>query len=234
MMSISANTKLFFIAFAGFWMSYSAVWAGLPCAPNTLDDLPRLPCNVSVHQFSSHNKKGLNGDADWFLYKDEAGDAVIFDAMGPGCVRNIWKTCLADDQILKFYFDGETKPRYVISVPDFFHGKHPLFPAPLNSFEKVGYWGGNPNAGNSFVPIPFAKSLKISIQGPVCFYHVIYEKYSHGTPVTTFTGKEDREYLLQAFAKKGEELQPVANAEVIRATSAGLKQGEGLESPERR
>lgn len=193
-----------------------------PCAPMTLDQLPLLPHGVSVHQFSSHNKKGMNGDADWFLYKDAQGDPVIFDAMGPGCLRSIWQTLVVEGQILKFYFDGETQPRYVIPTLDLYRGRHPLFPAPLTSFEAVGRYKGDHSAGNCFVPVPFAQSLRISIQGGIGVYHFLYERYPYGTPVATFTGKEDRYYLLRAFEHKGEELQPVADEGVIRTSTPGV------------
>ena len=161
-------------------------------------------------------------DAGWCLYKDERGDSVVFDAMGPGCLRSFWQTWIQKDQILKFYFDGEPRLRHTIPALDLYRGKHPLFPAPLVSYQRLGYWGDNPRAGNCFVPIPFAKSLTISIQGKPTFHHFIYEQYPYGTPVTTFTGKEDREYLLQAFARQGEELQPPAAAEVLRAATDTL------------
>ena len=34
-----------------------SIAAETPCGPMTLDQLPRLPHDVSVHEFSSHNKK---------------------------------------------------------------------------------------------------------------------------------------------------------------------------------
>jgi hypothetical protein len=74
---------------------------------NLLDKLLELPRQVSVHQFSSHNKKGLNGDENWPLYKDQNGDDVIFDAAGPGCVKSMWGTNFDAGGVLKFYFDGE-------------------------------------------------------------------------------------------------------------------------------
>lgn len=165
----------------------------------TLGSLPRLPGLHSVHQFSSHNKQGLNGDAKWRLYDDEHGDAVIFDVEGPGCVRSIWSTAIHEDAVLKFTFDGEKAPRLEIPMLEFFQGNHPLFPAPLNSYEKRGRWGEKPYAGNSFVPIPFARGLKIAVSGPLNFYHILFQRYPHGTEVTTFTGMEDRSYLLDAF-----------------------------------
>jgi hypothetical protein len=203
--------------------------AASPCDSLTLDDLPTLPRNVSLLQFSSHNKQGVNGDCEWFLYKDAKGDFVVFDAMGPGCVRSFWQTCFPKDQVLKFHFDGETKPRYEIKTVALYGGKHPHFPKPLVSAENLGYYQGGDLAGNCFVPIPFAKSLRISMTKMASFNHFIYERYPYGTPVTTFTGKEDHSYLVSTFTKQGEELSPSADAKVIRTPSAELKLGESRE-----
>ena len=103
---------------------------------------------------------------------------MIFDAVGPGCVRSIWQTDIQAGQILKFYFDGEKKPRYAIPSIDFYKGKHPDFPAPLVLFEKWGYYIEEAYAGNCFVPIPFAKSLKIVFQGPATFHHLLLRAIS--------------------------------------------------------
>ena len=54
-------------------------------------------------------------------------------------------------------------------------------------------------------------------------------RYPYGTPVTTFTGKEDHSYLLRAFAKQGEELSPAADAKLVRTPPAELKPGEWRE-----
>ncbi|MFH1999505.1 MAG: DUF2961 domain-containing protein [Planctomycetota bacterium] len=167
-----------------------------------IDNLPLLPGLHAVHQFSSHNKKGENGDAQWHLYDDEHGDAVIFDVRGPGCIRSMWGTDLREGAVFKFYFDEEEKPRFTIPMLDFYQGKHPLFPPPLVSYERRGHWGDRPFAGNSFVPIPFSKGLKISVSGHLEFYHILFLRYPHGTQVDTFTGDEDRSFLLEAFDKE--------------------------------
>jgi hypothetical protein len=172
-------------------------------AYSLLERLMYRPQQVSVHQFSSHNKKGLNGDENWPLYVDENGDDVIFDAAGPGCIRSMWGTNFDPDAILKFYFDGEKKPRYTMKYIEFYQGKHPLFPSPLVSYEKRGMWGDRPYSGNSFVPIPFAKWLKISVQGKSRFFHILYEKYPYKTPIETFSGREDRKALINSFADLG-------------------------------
>jgi hypothetical protein len=209
----------------------STASAASPCETLTLDDLPVLPKNVTLLQSSSHSRKGANADTDWCLYKDEHGDSVVFDAVGPGCIRSFWQTCMPAGQMLKFYFDGETKPRYAMDTKDFYRGKNPLFPVPLVSLKILGYYeyDGTDDAANCFVPIPFAKSLKITTTGKAAFYHFLYERYPFGTPVKTFTGKEDRSYLLRTFEKQGEDPSPAPDAKVIRTAPAELKVGEGRE-----
>jgi len=178
-----------------------ASWAPSYSLLNRLIYAPQL---VSIHQFSSHNKKGLNGDENWPLYLDEFGDDVIFDAAGPGCIRSMWGTNFDPSAVLKFYFDGEESPRYTLKYIDFYQGKHPLFPPPLVSYEKRGMWGERPYAGNSFVPIAFEKWLKISVQGESRFFHIIHEKYPYKTPIKTFTGKENQDDLIHSFQHLGE------------------------------
>ncbi|MGE5295061.1 MAG: hypothetical protein ACM3VT_09550, partial [Solirubrobacterales bacterium] len=169
-----------------------------------LERLVRIPGQMQVLQTSSHNKQGQNGDADTPLYKDANGEDVIFDAAGPGCIRSMWGTYFTHDAVLNFYFDGEQAPRYRINEIEFFSGKHPDFAPPLNSYELRGYYGDEPYAGNSFVPIPFAKSLKITVTGASRFFHVLYELYPYGTAIESFTGKEDRSALLESFEHLGD------------------------------
>ena len=161
--------------------------------------LVEIPGPGTIHQFSSHNRAGDNGDDGWYLYDDDAGRKVIFDAEGPGCVRSIWATDIRDDTTLHFFFDGAKEPGISISMLDFFQGKHPLFPAPLVSYDERGYWGERPFAGNAWVPIPFAEGLRVAVTGELHFYHFLWESFPHGTSTTTFTGDEDRSFLLEAF-----------------------------------
>jgi len=179
-----------------------------------LDGLMRRPGQSQVLQCSSHNKTGQNGDENWPLYKDEHGDDVIFDAAGPGCVRSIWGTHFDEKAILNFYFDGEAEPRYRIGEIDFFRGEHRAFPPPLVSYERRGHYDIG-YAGNCFVPIPFERSLKISITGESRFFHVLYELYPHGTPIETFTGREDHAALRASFDQLGEGPMRVGG-EIIR------------------
>lgn len=195
----------------------------------TLDTIPILPSAVSVHQFSTHNKKGLNGDAGWCLYKNEYGDSVVFDVVGPGCLRSMWQTVVPEGQILKFYFDGESEPRYAIPSLDFYNGKHPLFPCPFNSYQILGRYIPDAYAANSFVPIPFAKGLKIAVQGELHFFHGIYERYPSGTEIDSFTGQEDRGFILDAFQLHGDTRKQMSEVEVVRVETEEIPQHRTLD-----
>jgi hypothetical protein len=180
-----------------------------------LDRLVQLPGQFQVLQCSSHNKTGHNGDENWPLYRDEHGDDVIFDAAGPGCIRSIWGTHFDENAVLNFHFDGETEPRYRIGEIEFFKDSHPAFPPPLVSYEHRGEYALG-FAGNCFVPVPFEKSLKISITGESRFFHIIYELYPHGTPIATYTGRENRAAMLATFRSLGEAPAFGADCEIVR------------------
>jgi len=144
------------------------------------DRLLTVPSGIQVLQTSSHNKTGQNGDASWPQYIDKNGEEVIFDVAGPGCIKQMWGTAFDPAGILSFYFDGDQKPKYQCNILDFYNGKAKLYPGlePLVSYERRGKWGGLPFAGNSFLPIPFEKHLKITMKGASNFYHIIYETYN--------------------------------------------------------
>ena len=184
------------------------------------EKLIRVPQGIAVHQFSSHNKKGFNDDEYWPLYVDKNGDEVIFDAAGPGCIRSMWGTNLDSSAIIKFYFNGEDHPRYSINYIDFYKGKNEAFPSPLISFERRGTCCiDEPRAGNSFIPIPYEKSLKIAIQGTAHFFHIIYEQYPYKTPIRTFTGHEDRSALKDCFERFGEAPLDTAGQDVYHSAT---------------
>jgi hypothetical protein len=193
-----------------------------------LDKLIRIPPQVAVLEVSSHNRKGLNGDENWPLYRDEHGDDVIFDAAGPGCIRSMWGTALDPAAEILFYFDGDIEPRLRANLIDFYSGRQPLFPAPLVSYEKRGMWGDAPYAGNCFVPIPFARSLKIGIRGKSHFFHIIYEKYPYPAEAATFTGGEDRRAVLDAFERLGERPFEYPGMEPVVVETGPIESGQSV------
>ena len=144
--------------------------------------LPILPRHVLTRQNSSHNRSGINKDSGNFLYIDQNGEAVLFDAYGPGCVRSIFATLILNNPVIKFYFDGADTPLFSMPILDFFSGNHPQFPAPMVSYKVLGYYlGDDSKGGNCLLPIAFNQSLKITITGDTdIFYHILWEQYPAG------------------------------------------------------
>ncbi len=194
-----------------------------------LDLLPFLEGGgMQAHYEGSIDKLGGNADWDWWLYQDENGEWVIFDVDGPGCIYNFvqhrYPTC--EEPIFRFYFDGELEPRFSIRHSEF--GKKHPFIAPL-----AGFFEGDdiPPAGRgpirvvrSFVPMPFAKSCKVTSsvklegcdrgKGQGGWGHIIYHEYATPEGVKTFTGKEDYSALLRLWNSVGKDPKPASGCEI--------------------
>lgn len=138
-----------------------APWfVGVP-AFTALDRLPYLRPGVQTRQFCSYDRAGDNYDADYFpIYVEPDGSQVIFDSYGPGCLyrlhMNIWNGDVSGVNI-RFYFDGETKPRIDMDVTKFFSEENPLgiFKEPLAHIGE-GY-------RLVYHPFFYSKRLKISL-----------------------------------------------------------------------
>ena len=182
-----------------------------------LRDLPRLRAGTRAMYEGSIDKRGGNADWDWWLYQDARGEWTIFDVDGPGCIYNFvqHRYPSTPQPTFRFYFDGETEPRFEIT-PEQFGGKAP-FIEPL-----AGYFLGDdaPPRGRgpirvvrSFVPMPFRKSCRItsSIQligndrtkGEGGWGHVIYHTFASAEGVETFTGRESIGELLNTYSEMG-------------------------------
>lgn len=95
-----------------------------------VQDLPFIRKGVQTHQFTSYDRAGDNYDADYFpLYKESNGECVLFDSFGPGCLyrlhANLWNGDLTGINV-RFYFDGESRPRIDMDVTKFFSPENPL------------------------------------------------------------------------------------------------------------
>jgi hypothetical protein len=81
----------------------------------------------------------------------------------------VWTPTPTDD-ILEFFFDGETTPRISVKFRALFLGEAPGLPSPLVGFGAGGFY--------SYVPIPFAKKCVVTLRGPkVQFYQINYAIY---------------------------------------------------------
>ena len=162
---------------------------------------PILEPGVESRYFSSFDRGG--GNDDGFngsyseLYQDARGEHVIFDAVGPGRLRTLWFTSEIDGHgklslgRVRFYFDDEPEPRVAMEANQLFEGRTAPFLSPLvaNNFISTGGFA-------SWVPMDFAKRLKITTEHKAFFYIAQYDLL----PVDT---------RLQSWTKTG--LKPMRN-----------------------
>ncbi|MHC4742684.1 MAG: hypothetical protein ACYS8Z_12270 [Planctomycetota bacterium] len=137
--------------------------AGLDFYEN-LSDLPLIYPNVESYYLSSYDRTG--GNDDGFrgtysqLYVDDAGEHVIFDEDGPGCIYNFWFTGTGQNLHwgkLRFYFDRQKKPAIECEATEFFAGSCEPFVYPLVTHSFISSGGFSCSAA-----IPFAKHLKVT------------------------------------------------------------------------
>ena len=150
-----------------------------------LDRLAQLQTGVVSHQASSYQRGdreswGVNGDSGHYERVEETGEAVLLETDGPGCIFRIWS---ANPQgTLRFYFDGATTPSWEIPFAELFEDGLPPFIRPL-----VYQRGTERSAHDCYLPIPFAKHLKLTADlEHQQYYHVNYLTYPAGTTVPTF------------------------------------------------
>lgn len=127
--------------------------------------------------FCIRTEKNREGETEWVLMEDK----------GPGAITKIWAVCFyygLDDTTganLKIYLDGEDEPTINCNFFEFVKGE---------SFVKPPLAMETRRAGNSYLPIPYAKSCKVTMDKKV-FYNIIsYRSYPQGTSVRTFSMDE--------------------------------------------
>ncbi len=155
-------------------------------------------------QESSHDRASVSPDEPgWFANNDGFGiirtdtidgryEKVLFDEQGPGVITRIWITTLDKRGTWRFYFDGSSKPGWVIPAYDLMRlGVEGVGRGLLQahtSYEPEGK-GGN----TLFLPIPYAKGCKITFEdepgvNPTPkYYHINFRRYPANTDVETFS-----------------------------------------------
>ncbi len=135
---------------------------------------------------SSYDRTGANNDYGTFLRDSSTpGWKVLVDLKGPGYVSRIWFTGAKDGypHRFRFYFDGEDTPRLEGDIKDLFGGLQAPFLAPLAEYNNYCWY--------SFIPMPYAKSLRIECEegmaGSKVYYQISESALPRGTPVETFS-----------------------------------------------
>lgn len=146
-----------------------------------LDLLPAYRPGSVVAQISSYDTTGGNDDGfsgQYSFLRREEGNLVLADLQGPGVVNRIW-TPTPTESLVAFYFDGEETPRLRLPFKDLFSGRMEPFVEPLVGNEIGGFY--------CYLPIPYARSLKIVYEGDdIRFHQIQYRRYPPGTRVESF------------------------------------------------
>ncbi len=129
--------------------------------------------------------------------------SVIFDAVGPGCIANLWGLGYYD---LRVEVDG----RVVVAAPqdDFYAGRVPGFPKPLvfEGLVATGPWDCRTHW--SFVPIPFRERCVVSTLHPKPFDHVIAERYRDPSSLKSWRQNGNLDRLTTYFNRCGQDPKP--------------------------
>ncbi len=154
-----------------------------------IDRLAVLKESSKVASVSSYDRTGGNNDGfggQYSFVRKEKDGLVLADLQGPGVIYRIWTPTPTDD-MLEFYFDGETKPSVQVKFRDLFLGKHPVFVRPLVGYGAGGFY--------SYVPLPYEKSCKVFIRAErLQFYQINYATYPEGTAIVSFPKLPTEEY----------------------------------------
>lgn len=169
--------------------------------------------NFRCRKFTSFDRASLNredpnmwfanGDASQFLRVEQLNNGskeyVIFETDKPGAVVNFWATFAGynNDGILRFYFDGEDTPRIEGEAKSILSGGV-LVGYPL-SFSVSELTPQDRRGHNLFLPIPYAKGLKITYSSPTIqvgreskerfYYQITCREYTANVIVESYSDK---------------------------------------------
>lgn len=164
-------------------------------------DLCRLPYTKRAirKSASTYDPTGGNHDYNNYLYTDEKGENVIFDEYGPGCIfRLSFPTVHSPQDIIKFYVDDSDAPTYKGAFSDIFSGNEPGFPPELVDIGVPPH-----SAFISYVPMPFMKHMKITVEcdRPLFYDNIDCTVYPPETKVASWNINQDNSGLCAAFSE---------------------------------
>lgn len=151
---------------------------------------------ASSYNRASTNRTQPNQDTSgWFADSDGLGfirteqvdgktEWVIMEHEGPGCLTKLWTPFFyygfgdRKGPNIRVYLDGQPSPVLDESLIELVTGKGSI---------KPPFSAQTARAGNSYLPIPFARSCKVTMAGKPFYYIVNYRGYPKGTQVETFT-----------------------------------------------
>ena len=156
-------------------------------AQSVSSELSALPVlrSYTNHRVSSHDRTGANDDGNWENPIQAGETRTIAEIDGPGIISHIWVTIATPEKyhlkkiVLRMFWDGEATPSVESPVGDFFGlglGEYFLY-------ESVVLSVGSQKALNTFFPMPFRGSARITVtnEGDAvsAFYcNIDYEKHA--------------------------------------------------------
>ncbi len=154
-----------------------------------LSNLTR-PQDYVLKRAGSWDRTGANDDSR----RIAPGETLtVLEDSGPGVVTHVWFTIASGEKdhlkklVLRMYWDGEPTPSVEAPIGDFFGlGLGEYF-----TYQSLPLAVSSVKALNSFFPMPFRKSAKITVTNegskPVgaCYFNIEYRIYSKPLPEDT-------------------------------------------------
>jgi hypothetical protein len=200
--------------------------------------LPLLKPGVRIHYEGSIDKAGGNADWDWWLYQDTRNEWVLLDVEGPGCLYNFvqHRYPTSEEPVFRFYFDGESEPRFTIRHSEF--GEKYPFVEPLASCYAgpVDMGRGPIRVVRSFVPMPFVKGCRITssiklqgydkAKGEGGWGHVIYHTYDTVPEgMQTFSTSDNYDGLIRQWKNIGSDPKALFSRLAMEQASVSVAPG---------
>jgi hypothetical protein len=151
---------------------------------NEFGDLARLRTYTN-HRISSYDRTGANDDGGRLNPIEPGESRTMAEIEGPGIISHIWITIDSLERyhlkkiVIRMYWDDESTPSVEAPIGDFFGlglGEYFTYEASLLSV-------GSQKALNSFFPMPFRGSARITVTNegelPVSeyYYNIDYERH---------------------------------------------------------
>ena len=196
---------------------------GASAMASNMDTLFQLDNETMAFSESSYDRRGLDVDLPHpglgnpyptYLGVDGHGDKILLDVKGAGCVYRLFMSEFdgRTTSRLKIYFDGSDTPTINEKIVDLCQGKILGFPAPLVHIRNQVGTGIFPGCQHNDVPIPFAKSIRITTDdpGPNLYPNIQYHLFAPGTVVKSWSPEQDLEDVLNIVNRAGHDPKPQA------------------------
>ncbi len=207
------KTWVIVLLFAAFLLSATGAFAADVSLSSLLDEMvdrnaiTRFPDPFyTCKQASSYDRASKSPTENWFanadtsqFVREETNDGrkewVLIDEKGPGAIVRWWITAPHYKVNFRIYLDGKAQPDIVAKIDELVGGEY-LVGAPLSSPRA--------NGRNLYLPIPYAKSIKITVDDMPTqsnlYYQLNFRTYAEGTQVETFS-LENLKSLQEKIAK---------------------------------